>query len=58
MMTLRQNSILHRDIKPENILLSEDSWKSTVKISDFGLAKQIRSADDLYSMTRVGTPYY
>ena len=34
-----RRSIIHRDIKPSNILIDE---QNTLKISDFGLAKQFR----------------
>jgi serine/threonine protein kinase len=36
---LHQHKILHRDIKPENIFMCKEY--STVKIGDFGLARQI-----------------
>ncbi len=38
---MHDNGFFHRDIKPENILV--DSAKKKVKISDFGLIKEIDS---------------
>jgi len=47
--------VVHRDVKPANILVRADG---TVKLTDFGLARQ----EDLPSLTRSGefggTPYY
>ncbi|CAN0042792.1 unnamed protein product, partial [Choristocarpus tenellus] len=40
--------------KPDNVFLSEDN---TVKLGDFGLAKELAGAGHL-SDTSVGTPYY
>ncbi len=50
------NNVLHRDLKPENILISEKQGRSTVKITDFGLAKFIRA--DSISASSAGTPIY
>jgi serine/threonine protein kinase len=54
--------IVHRDIKPENVLLMEDAESKSprVKLTDFGLARQIQQSESL-DMTResvVGTPLY
>ena len=35
----QERNVIHRDIKPENILIQN---KTTVKIADFGLVKEIR----------------
>ncbi len=36
---MHKHGFFHRDIKPENILMTKD----TLKIADFGLAREIRS---------------
>ena len=36
---LHKHGYFHRDLKPENLLITED----TVKLADFGLAREIRS---------------
>lgn len=49
--------IVHRDIKPENLLFdNKDLSKSTIKISDFGLARYITS--EQLATTTCGTPGY
>jgi len=47
-------NIMYRDLKPENILIDIDGH---VKVSDFGLAKQLVNKDDL-SSTFCGSPEY
>ena len=49
--------IIHRDIKPENIMVSADG--QTVKVMDYGLAKQVQAATKV-SVTGqiVGTPFF
>jgi len=49
--------IIHRDIKPENLLLkSKEEGISSIKISDFGLARRIKT--DETAGTTCGTPGY
>lgn len=51
-----KNNVLHRDIKPENILLTEEKKKQLVKVTDFGLARFIKT--DSISASTAGTPIY
>ena len=37
------NGIIHRDLKPENLLYQNSEETSSIKISDFGLARFIYS---------------
>lgn len=53
---LHGQRVTHRDIKPENILLASTEVKSRIKITDFGLSKQIRSDSEL--RTKCGTLAY
>lgn len=63
---LHQRGILHRDIKSLNIFLKN---ANTVKLGDFGLAKQFKPDAEQYvpvndghfemtSSRQVGTPFY
>ena len=52
---VKENNIMHRDLKPHNLLLTNN--KQTLKISDFGFAKVLASAETM-AETMCGTPYY
>ncbi|OQR87963.1 protein kinase [Achlya hypogyna] len=47
--------VVHRDIKPENIMLAEGGY--TIKLCDFGFARQLTSVDERASDS-CGTPGY
>ena len=55
---LHDMNIAHRDLKPENILYShKDISEATLKLSDFGFAKECQSTDPMFQ-TPCYTPYY
>lgn len=53
---LHDNGIMHRDIKPQNILMHKKGNTYTVKIADFGLARQ--TTDSHLSSKLLGTVEY
>lgn len=53
--------IVHRDLKPANIFLEQVAGEEVVKVLDFGIAKDLRSAPDAQRTTAngvVGSPAY
>ena len=50
------NRVLHRDLKPENVLITQEKKTQAVRITDFGLARFIRSGS--ISASSAGTPIY
>jgi serine/threonine-protein kinase len=49
----QEQNIVHRDIKPSNFLLTQRDGRPFVKLTDFGLARNIDSAD--FKVTKTGT---
>ena len=54
-----QHAVIHRDLKPSNILVKSDG---TVRLLDFGIAKQLQDldeqADQTRTISRLMTPAY
>jgi serine/threonine protein kinase len=56
---LHSNNIIHRDLKPENILLQSVDSTDTVKITDFGLSKDVGNATSIVpSKGPIGSDWY
>lgn len=53
---LHERNYIHRDLKPANVLLSENSTNATLKLADFGFARELAVA--ALAQTRCGTPLY
>ena len=51
------NNVTHRDLKLENLLLARPNDISSVVIADFGLARNAKTARQVFS-TQCGTPSY
>lgn len=50
-----QQKIIHRDLKPQNILVTKSGQ---IKITDFGIAKQIQSQTTHLTTSIIGSPSY
>eukprot|EP00042_Codosiga_hollandica_P053588 m.706044 g.706044 ORF g.706044 m.706044 type:complete len:898 (+) comp58724_c0_seq3:180-2873(+) len=58
LQVMRHNSVVHRDIKPQNILYrAQPNGDLQFKLADFGLARNLRGADDL-ARTSCGTAQF
>jgi len=55
---LHAQGIVHRDLKLENVLIAEKGDFSSVKIIDYGFAKQLCGASSEAMNTVCGTPMY
>ncbi|KAL5111714.1 MAP kinase-activated protein kinase 2 [Taenia crassiceps] len=53
---LHRRNIAHRDLKPENLLFTSDAPDATLKLTDFGFAKETSTGTSLQSPCF--TPYY
>jgi len=53
---LHNRKITHRDIKLDNILFQRHT--QIVKLTDFGLSKELTQSDEKFMRTRCGTPSY
>lgn len=52
---IHSQKLIHRDIKPDNILITKEA---TIKLSDFGLSKQLSSQNTLTMSGFRGCQYY
>lgn len=52
---LHSNGVIYRDLKPENILIDMNGF---IKLTDFGLCKNLRDDARKQTSTFCGTPEY
>ncbi|MEO0155712.1 MAG: serine/threonine-protein kinase [candidate division WOR-3 bacterium] len=50
-----KNGVIHRDIKPKNILISKEG---VIKLTDFGVARDIDAPELTTTGAIIGTPFY
>ena len=55
---LHENGIVHRDLKPENIIYENKSDNAKIKITDFGLGRDLSDTPNGSMKTACGTPGY
>jgi serine/threonine protein kinase len=56
---LHGKNLIHRDLKPENILINEFEGNFEVKITDFGISKQLKpDTTTTFTGNRRCTPMY
>jgi serine/threonine-protein kinase len=58
---LHRHGVIHRDLKPANIILANQRGKVRVVVTDFGLAKDLEGASELFESrfdSRPGSPYF
>lgn len=53
---LQKLNLVHRDLKPQNLLLTSKDENATIKIADFGFAREIQPND--LAETLCGSPLY
>ncbi|CDS41352.1 MAP kinase activated protein kinase 2 [Echinococcus multilocularis] len=53
---LHGRNIAHRDLKPENLLFTSDTADATLKLTDFGFAKE--TSKETFLLSPCFTPYY
>jgi NIMA (never in mitosis gene a)-related kinase len=54
---IHDQRILHRDLKASNIFICRKENRFSLKIGDFGIARELSDRTRLVQ-TRIGTPYY
>mmetsp|Transcript_15067 Transcript_15067/g.27759 ORF Transcript_15067/g.27759 Transcript_15067/m.27759 type:complete len:343 (+) Transcript_15067:43-1071(+) len=50
--------VVHRDLKPENVLLNDKNDDTSLKLADFGFAKEVNPEGHAELKTTCGTPGY